>query len=295
MKFDKLYKLIMQDINFNFSKEEKDKVIQVLKNFNLWDDFAKKYINQICYEMYEGHKYGNYQLKNIDKQGVEAILKDVKINQEDDHKEELAEAEESVKADKSRRIIKEEMEPGYWEKVDQYKADIQAYLDKGDGEEYDGFEGDVDEDDFYTTVKEICLQNPDKVKALDQYLTDFVNSIPGGDTGDSMFGSLGLYQDVVEGNEGYSEGNVFYGLKDPETFTNLGFNVGEELAVLLKQHFVDVAQSPDASFWEGYGNDFADGSAQEALTDMGLVDTVDAIETIRQRDQDQDDDQDDEE
>ena len=63
--------------------------------------------------------------------------------------------------------------------------DIQAYLDKGDGEEYDGFDGYVDEDDFYTTVEEIASQNKDKLPALENELLSYVESCPGGDSGDT--------------------------------------------------------------------------------------------------------------
>ena len=175
------------------------------------------------------------------------------------------------------------MEAGYWEKVDQYKKDIQAYLDKGDGEEYDGFDGWVDEDDFYTTIEEIMAQNKGKKRILEKALLDYINSVPGGDSGDSIDGSLGLYQDIMEGNEGYAESNIFYGLTDPETWTKLGFNVGEELAVLLKQHFVDCVD-PDGSFWEGYSNDGADDSAEYALEEMGLNRVIKKIEKIRSSD-----------
>lgn len=197
---------------------------------------------------------------------------------------------EEAKKTSKKHLIKEAMEPGYWEKVDQYKKDIQAYLDKGDGEQNDGFDGYVDDDDFYLTVAEIVAQNPDKKQALIDKLIEFVDSVPGGDTGDSMEGSLGLYQDIFEGNEGYADSNIFYGLTDPQTFTDLGFNVGEELAVLLKAHFVDIAGSPDGSYWEGYANEWADDRAQSELDEMGLDAVVTRIEDIRNRnDQDYDD------
>lgn len=291
-RFDKLYKTIMEEVDdFNFSEQQKQDVIDVLKKFGFYEEW-KDYIDQICEEMYNVHKYSKVQLKQIDKEGVQAILNDVDSGWLEEHDDYV---EESKKINTSKKhLIKEEMEPGYWEKVDQYNKDIQAYLDKGDGEEYDGFDGYVDEDDFYTTIEEIAAQNKDKLPALENELLSYIESCPGGDSGDSMDGSLGLYQDIIEGNEGYAESNIFYGLTDPETWTNLGFNVPEELAVLLKAHFVDCVD-PDGSFWEGYGNDGADDSAQYTLNNMGLNKVVEAIEKIRSGEyDDQDQDYDDE-
>ncbi len=279
-------------VDFNFSEQQKQDVINVLKKFGFYEEW-KDYIDQICEEMYNVHKYSKVQLNQIDKEGVQAILNDVDSGWLEEHDDYV---EESKKINTSKKhLIKEEMEPGYWEKVEQYKKDIQAYLDKGDGEQNDGFDGYVDEDDFYTTIEEIAAQNKDKIPALENELLSYIDGCPGGDSGDSMDGSLGLYQDIIEGNEGYAEYNIFYGLTDPETWTNLGFNVPEELAVLLKAHFVDCVD-PDGSFWEGYGNDSADDSAQYTLNEIGLNKVIETIEKIRSGeydDQDQDyDDQD---
>ena len=195
---------------------------------------------------------------------------------------------QNVKHSSKKRVIKEGTQE--YDKVEQYQADIQAYLDKGDGEQNDGFDGYVDADDFYTTIGEILLQNKEKIAALEELLIEFVKV-----DGESQ----DLYSDIFEGNLGYAEYNQFAGLTDPETFTNLGFKVGEELAVLLKAHYVDVNTSADGSYWEGYGNDWADERANEELRDMGLGKVADLIEKIYnddyydQDDQDQEYDQDD--
>lgn len=271
-----------------YTDEQKKPIIEKMKQFHF--NLSPTDINLLCAEMYDDRKFDAYHIRKLTQDQFASIIKGMRSDWYDDHTEQYAYQNTNKKVSK-KHLIKEEMEPGYWEKVEQYKKDIQAYLDKGDGEEYDGFEGYVDEDDFYTTIEEIAAQNKDKIPALENELLSYIDGCPGGDSGDSMDGSLGLYQDIMEGNEGYAESNIFYGLTDPETWTNLGFNVPEELAVLLKQHFVDCVD-PDGSFWEGWGNDGADDSAQDTLNKIGLSKVVEAIEKIRSGeydDQDQDD------
>lgn len=115
-RFNRLYNFIMQNTQ-KYSDEEKQQVMDVLKKFKL-DGQWGKYIDIICKEMYDGHKYGKVQLQQIDEQGVKAILKDVKDHYLDDHKEELAEVEESKKVDKSKKVIKEDTNPDVQDQAD---------------------------------------------------------------------------------------------------------------------------------------------------------------------------------
>lgn len=207
---------------------------------------------------------------------------------EQDDQDDQDDVEEQSVVPLRKYLIKEDMEPGYWEKVEQYKKDIQAYLDKGNGEEYNGFEGYVDEENLFEAIGEIIARNPDKLSALENELISYIESCPGGDSGDSTFGSLGLYQDIVEGNEGYSNSNVFYGLKDPELYTDLGFELPEDSEIILKQYFVDVAEG--SSFWEGDGEGYTDDGIASYLDEVGLNSVVDKIEESRSEYEDQDQD-----
>ena len=57
--------------------------------------------------MYNNHHYMKYQIQHLDKRALRAILDDVEQGWLDPHEQYVPEYEESVKADKSRRIIKE--------------------------------------------------------------------------------------------------------------------------------------------------------------------------------------------
>lgn len=186
---------------------------------------------------------------------------------------------ESKKVLKKKHVIKEEATNP--DKYAQYKADIQAYLDKGDGEEYDGFDGWVELDDVYITIAELIAQNKDKFADLESEVRAFVTSSRGDDEGYEYATSYGLYQDIIEGNEGYAHSNIFGGLTDPETWEQAGITVPEELAVILKAYYIDVAEG--CSQWD---DDFSDERCQQELNKMGFGKVVDIIERMRSGDYD---------
>ena len=243
----------MEEVDdFNFSEQQKQDVIDVLKKFGFYDEW-KDYIDQICEEMYNVHKYSKVQLKQIDKEGVQAILNDVDSGWLEEHDDYV---EESKKINTSKKhLIKENSYSQYREELGE-KAD--EYLENGIS-------------DAYNAISNIIKQNPDKVAALDNKLYNFCKT---------NYDSQDFYQDIIEGNEGYADQNVFTGLKDPKTFTDLGFKVSPEDAAILKQYYVLVNDGD--TYWNGMEPERMDEPCAEKLKEWGLRKTARLLKRMMQ-------------